>query len=215
MSAHSVMMRVRIRELFLRRRVPFFAALLLCTAGCSTAKINAGFPEVPLQAAGNSGVKIGVARAEDSRATRIAGTWTVNFREVDFLVGPELPDYIERKFRNGLVQRGFAPVDALDPAKSTNAQDYKTLVLTLQSVTFSPGYALVGLSREDASVTIAVQVYAPSGSREIYAGSFSGAGQARLGSPFTGVHMGSVIAVAADHAIDAAFADSNFEQALK
>jgi hypothetical protein len=190
------------------------ALSLLCGVGCTPARITLSFPDVPFQTAGNSGVKIGVARADDSRDVQMVGTITSFGLTGDLLVGPELSDYIDRKFRNALVERGFVPVDALDPTKSPNTRDYKTLVLRLQIVKIGT-YSVNGSSESDAAVGIAADVYAPAGSKEIFAQTFIGEYQSRLGWGPIGVKAGNIMATAADRAIDEALADPAFEHALK
>jgi hypothetical protein len=186
--------------------------LLIDSSGCAL-RINAGFPEVPVVPVANqpNSVKIGIARVEDNRASRDAGTINSN---VTLLVGPELPDYLEHQFRNQLAILGIAAVDALNPAKTQKPPDYKTIVITLQSASFTtPDSILVSA---DASVNIAIQLYATSSANVAFAGSFTGTNEDRIGfNRGTGVTSGGILAVAADRAIDAAFADPKFQQALK
>ncbi len=193
----------------------FIVVSLLYCVGCDPASINAGFPEVPVAPVANtaSSAKIGVARVEDSRSDRKAGLIGTS-SEVYLLVGPELPDYIERKFRNELAMRGITSLDALNPAKTGEPGHYKTLVVTLQSATFAtPDPIFV---KAESSVNIAVQVYAASTTNVEFAASYSGTNQERIGfSRGTGLRSGAILAVAADRAVDAAFADAKFEQALK
>jgi hypothetical protein len=195
--------------------VMLILASMLYSTGCGPSAINAGFPEVPLLPVASSAAspKIGIARVEDSRSSRIAGP-IGSAPHVNLMVGPELPDYIEREFRNALATRGIAPVDALDPAKSQKAADLKTIVITLQSANFSTSDPVFVTA--DSSVSIAVQVYAISTTNLAFAASYSGANQERIGfSLGTGMRSGAILAVAADRAVDAAFADPKFEQALK
>ncbi len=143
--------------------------VILCITGCSPVKLNAGFPEVALEKPPQGAPIIGVARAEDSRGDRVAGTIDTGMRNIDLLVGPELPDYIERKLRNELTRRGFAPVEAINPMKTSLQQPYKVVVVTLQSVSF--GFPSMPWDSAEISISIAIQVYSPT--RElIYASSF-------------------------------------------
>ena len=185
---------------------------LLGCVSCGPFMINAGFPELPVEQVANSAnsTKIGIARVEDSRPNRNAGT----IGAVILLVGPELPDYIERKFRNELAMRGITAVDTLNPAKSNKPADFKTIVITVQSASFAaPDHPFTGA---DASVNIAVQLYGTSSTNVVFAESYSGTNRERMGfSQGGGVRSGAILAVAADRAVEAAFADVKFEQALK
>jgi hypothetical protein len=196
----------------------FILMSLLYCMGCSPASINAGFPEVPLEPAANSAssAKIGIARVEDSRPNRSAGligTCIGTSNEINLLVGPELPDYIEREFRNELATRGITSVDALNPAKTGEPAKYKTIVVTLQSVSFATSDPV--FVSADSSVNIAVQVYELSSTKVVFGGSYSGTNQERIGFRGIGMRSGAILAVAANRAVDAAFADVKFEQALK
>jgi hypothetical protein len=185
---------------------------LLCSVGCGPLAINAGFPEVPVEQVANSATstKIGIARVEDSRPNRTAGL----IGSVMLLVGPELPDYIERKFRNELAARGITPVDTLAPSKTNKPADHKTIVITVQSASFATPDQLFAAA--DASVNIAVQLYGISSTNVVFAGSYSGTNRETMGfSRGGGVRSGAILAVAADRAVEAAFADAKFEQALK
>ncbi len=154
---------------------------------------------------------------EDSRPNRIAGligTGIGTSSEINLLIGPELPDYIEREFRNDLATRGISSVDALNPAKTREPAKYKTIVITLQSATFATSDPV--FVSADSSVNIAVQVYAILSTNVVFGGSYSGTNQERIGfSRGTGMRSGAILAVAANRAVDAAFADVKFEQALK
>ena len=195
-------------------------SLLYCV-GCEPVSINAGFPEVPPEPVANSAgsAKIGVARVEDSRPNRNTGLIGTGAglgggSEVNLLAGPELSDYIEREFRNNLATRGITSVDALNPAKTGEPGHYKTIVITLQSATFSTSDPI--FVKADSSVNIAVQVYATSGTNVLFGGSYSGTNQEKIGfARGTGLRSGAILAVAANRAVDAAFADAKFEQALK
>ncbi len=194
-------------------RLCVLLAVVLSLAGCATAKLNAGFPVVPLRKPPAGATKIGVARVEDSRASRIVGSTNDGaFQTVDLLAGPDLLSYIDRKFRNGLAERGFEPIVALDPAKSSLAQPYKIVVITLQSATF--GFPSIYWGNAGTSIAIAVQVYAPP-HKIIFASSYSGAHSGGLGLVATSVRAGSVIAAAADEAVKAALADPKLENALR
>ena len=166
---------------------------MLLVAGCATPQWNTGFPEVHLQKPKSGALVIGVAQAEDSRASQVIGMRG----RAELLAGPELGNYIERKFRNGLAERGFEPIVALDPAKSSLAQPYKIVVITLQSATF--GFPSLYWGNAGTSIAIAVQVYAPP-HKMIFADSYSGAHSGGLGLVVTSVRAGSVIAAAADEA---------------
>jgi len=195
-------------------------SLLYCV-GCEPVSINAGFPEVPPDPVANSAgsTKIGVARVEDSRPNRNAGLIGTGAglgggSDVNLLAGPELSDYIEREFRNNLATRGITSVDALNPAKTGEPGHYKTIVITLQSATFSTSDPI--FVKADSSVNIAVQVYTTSGTNVLFGGSYSGTNQEKIGfARGTGLRSGAILAVAANRAVDAAFADAKFEQALK
>jgi hypothetical protein len=190
----------------------------LCVAvallpGCATAKVNAGFPEVPLRKPLSGAIKVGVARVKDSRVDQIAGSVGDGlFQKLDLLVGPDLLGYVDRQVRNALANRGFEPVAALDPATTAIAQPYKVVVVTLQSATF--GFPVIMWGAADSSVSIAVQVYAPPRNL-IFSGSYSGAHGERPALVATGVIAGSILAVSADQAVAAAFADPKLEQALR
>jgi hypothetical protein len=186
-------------------RLCVLLAVVLSLAGCATAKVNSGFPDVPLREPHAGATKIGVARVEDSRASSVAGSLGPGWLRTDLLAGPNLLSYIDHEFRNGLAERGFDPVVALDPAKASLAQPYKIVVITLQSATYGfPVWIDAG-----SSIAIAVQVYAPP-HKMIFADSYSGA---HSGKPAVG--GGSVIAVAADEAVKAALADPKLENALR
>ncbi len=179
---------------------------MLSLAGCGTAKVNARFPEVPLRKPSAGATKVGVARVEDSRASRVAASTGDNWiRRADVLAGPDLLSYIDREFRNGLAKRGFDPVVALDPAKSSLAQPYKIVVITLQSAT----YGFPVWKDASSAIDIAVQVYSPS-HKMIFANSYSGADS---GKP--GAEGGLVMSVAADNAVEAALRDAKLESALR
>jgi len=182
--------------------------LLLC-AGCGVVSITAGFPEVKQQPANPATTAtIGLAEVEDSRSSRDAGM--LNNSAV-LRVGPELADYIERTFHNQLVAHGMTVVEALNPARNPPSS-HKTIVVTVQSVEFN--FAEFGKSV--ASVNIAVQIYGAASTEAIFGGSFSGTD--REGVKLlegVGSDSGRMLAAAADRAIDAAFADEHFEQALK
>lgn len=176
--------------------------VMLSLAGCATTKINARFPDVPLRKPAAGATKVGVARVEDSRASRVAASIGGNgLIRSDLLAGPDLLSYIDHKFRNGLADRRFDPVVAPDPAKSSLAQPYKIVVVTLQSATYGfPVWKNAG-----SAIDIAVQVYSPA-HKIIFADSYSGADS---GKP------SSVMAVAADNAVEAALADAKLESALR
>ncbi len=183
--------------------------VLLLFAGCGV-RIEAGLPEVKLQQAAKLGTAttIGLARVEDSRSSREAGI--INDSAI-LRVGPELADYIERTFHNELVAHGMTVVEALNPARNPPTS-HKTIVVTVQSVEFNFG----GFGKSDASVNIAVQVYGSASTESIYGGSFSGTDSEGVKVlEGAGSESGRVLAAAADRAIDAAFADERFEQALK
>lgn len=189
-------------------------ATSLALSGCAAQELNAGFPQVVRRAPLSGATKVGVARVEDSRSDQIANSvdhWTLG--NIRLIVGPNLLAYIDQKFTNGLTDRGFDPVVALDPTRTALSQPYKVVVLTLQSTTFglSPGL-WTGFGH--SSVNIAVQIYDPD-RRLIFANSYSAAREAHL--EFTGgsVAAGKIVALAADQAIDAAFADPKLEKALK
>src|SRR5258708_5218121 len=152
----------------------FILMSLLYCMGCNPASINAGFPEVPLEPVANSAssAKIGIARVEDSRPNRIAGligTGIGTSSEINLLIGPELPDYIEREFRNDLATRGISSVDALNPAKTREPAKYNTIVITLQSATFATSDPL--FLSADSSVNIAVPAYAIVSTNLVFRGS--------------------------------------------
>jgi hypothetical protein len=187
------------------------AVTLLYGVGCVRGAINAGFPEVPVQSAERSvsRPKVGIARVEDSRPKRAAGS----IGATTLLVGPELLDYIERRFRNELAERGFDAVEVLNPTKSASVRDLRTIAVTLQSASFGTADAL--LFSADASANIAVQVYAPASTQVIFARSFSGNSDGRIGLRGAGLASGGILAIAADRAIDAAFEDPQFIQSLR
>ena len=189
-----------------------FTVIAILCVGCGTNRINAGFPEVPPPpTARPDAPKIGIARVADSRADRSGGWFNSN---VNVIVGPELNDYIERKFRVELVEHGFAPLEALNPASTANPSNCKTIVVTLQSADI--GGSGVFLPSAAASADIAVQVYAPASRVVIFAQSYYGKDSERISSfKELGMNSGRIIAVATDQAIDNAFADPAFEKALK
>lgn len=190
------------------------AALLiamLAITGCATAKVNVGFPDVPLRKPASGAPKIGVARVEDTRGDPVLGSTGNGLQSFDLLAGPNLLDYINRRFRNDLAGRGFDPVTALDPTRTSLPQPYKTLVVTLQSARFSFPVFFWGLA--DSSINIAVQVYAPPRNL-IFSGSYSGAHGDRPALATSAV-VSSIMADSADEAVKAAFADPNFENAIR
>lgn len=190
------------------------ALLLVWGVGCSTQPPKATFPDVSLQQLIIPGTKIGVARVENWRASLIA----CRVGRAHLQVGSGLADYIERRFRNQLTYQGFDAVEAPDPTQTSVNLPYKIVVVTLQSVTFgySPSIPWPENPGAETSVNIAVRVYAASARKEIYSGSFSGSNKEGWGvTSSVGSRVGSVIAVATNHAIDAAFADTSFKQALK
>lgn len=184
------------------------AAVMLLVAGCATPQWNTGFPEVHLQKPKSGALVIGVAQAEDSRASQVIGMRG----RAELLAGPELGNYIERKFRNGLTDWGFDSVEALDPAKTSVKQPYKVLVVTLRSARFSWSGMLSGAA--ESTIGIAVKVYSPA-SKLIYSRDFTGNSSARAHMIKTGVAAGDLVAPAADEAVSSAFADPQFEKALR
>lgn len=181
----------------------------ICLSACSSAEINAGFPEVARENASSTGTKIGVARVEDSRDQSAAG----EVANTTLLVGPELADYIERTVRNQLAARGWNPVDSLNPRRTSERPPHKTLVVTIQSVTFGDS-GIFSLSAE-SSIDLVFQVYSP-GAALVLTRNFSG--DCRENIFFThagGVAAGGIIAKAADDAVNKAFADAALEQALR
>jgi hypothetical protein len=190
-----------------------FTLIAILCAGCSPVQVNAGFPEVPPPPTAKSDApKIGLARVADSRVDRTGG-WLMG--DV-ILVGPELNDYIERKFRSALVEQGFAPIEALNPTSTTNPAEYKIIVVTLQSTDIGRRPTASMVAAADASVDIAVQIYAPGNRKVVFAQSYHGTHSEALGFiAGLGMNSGSIIAAAADSAIDEAFADEGFEKALK
>lgn len=183
------------------------AAVMLLLAGCAT-QWNTGFPEVPLQKPKSGAPIIGVAHAEDSRASQVIGMRG----RYELVAGPDLGNYIERKFRNGLTDRGFDPVEALDPARTSLHQPYKVVVITLQSVSFSWSGMLSGDA--ESTIGIAIKVYSPA-SKLIYSGDFTGNSSARAHTIETGVAAGDLIAPAADDVVSSAFANPRLENALR
>ncbi|HVN63412.1 MAG TPA: hypothetical protein VMT58_02150 [Candidatus Binataceae bacterium] len=190
-----------------------FALLLCAGTGCTVTfgiskAINAQFPEVKLKTPRSAGIKIGLARVEDSRNTREVNEGS---NQIPLLAGPEFYEFIDHTFRNRLIQRGFDPTDALDPTKTLLLQPYKTMVVTLQSVSFvcNGMFSCDGTS----NVSLAMQVFAPDRSA-IFSGSFEGQSNQndRLDAGIANVN---IIAKAAERAIDAAFANPKFEAALK
>jgi hypothetical protein len=193
-----------------RARVFLPLAVLVLTAGCVSAKVNAGFPQVALRKPLSGAVKVGVAPIEDSRSSPVAATMGNLFQEFDLIAGATLLAYVDRQFRNGLSDRGFDPVGALDPSKSALAQPYKVVVLTAQSSNYNPG-SIWGSS--DGSVSIAIQVYSPL-RKMIFADSYAGSFHGR--TPFNaGIGLGTALGAAVDQAIAAAFADPRLVQALR
>jgi hypothetical protein len=167
------------------------------------------FPKFQLLPQSNRGAAtIGVARVADSRTSRDSG----RFNEVTVLVGPELPDHIERQFRSELVEEGFSPIEALSP-NPTNSCDCKTILVTLQSVSIacSGTFTTTG----DASADIAVQVYAPKSHSIVFAQSYSGRHSEGLSARELGMNSGRLIAAATDDAVDHAFEDKAFREALR
>jgi hypothetical protein len=132
------------------------AVLCLC-AGCGVRSIEAGFPEVTLQqpAKPGTGPTIGLARVEDSRASRDAGMLNDS---VNLQVGAGLADYIEQTFHKEPVAHGVTVLEALNPAKNPPSS-HRTVVVTVQSIQYNFG----GLGKSDSSVNIAVQVYGSPG----------------------------------------------------
>jgi hypothetical protein len=191
-----------------RARVWLLLAALLLTAGCATSQWSAGLPDVQLQKPASGARKIGVAQAEDSRPDYVIGS----VGRAELLAGPELPNHIERKFRNGLTERGFDPIEALDPADTAISQPYKVLVVTLQSAHFSWSGHTSGTTA--SAIGIALQVYSPA-HKLIFSSSYSGDSTDTTHFISTSVVAGRLIASAADHAVSAAFADPKFEQALR
>jgi hypothetical protein len=187
------------------------AALLLASAVCITGcgvQINAGFPEIGMWPAHANSSRIGVARVRDSRSDHVAGPFDAQV----IVAGSDLRDYVERTFRNGLVERGYDPVDALDPSTTSIQQPYKVVVLTVQSANF--GVSGIFLKDGSSAVDILVQVYSASRS-PIYAGDFNGTSTERMKLTAVGLAAGGVIAKAADAAIDQALANPQLQQALK
>jgi hypothetical protein len=183
-------------------------AALVLAAGCASAQWSAGIPEVPFQKPAGAGSKIGVAQARDSRPDCAIGA----VGRAELLAGPDLPNYIERKFRNGLTERGFDPVETLDPADAAISQPYKVLVVTLQSAHFSWSGHTSGTTA--TAIGIALRVYSPA-RKLIFSSSYSGDSTGTAHFISTSVVAGSLIAPAADHAVSAAFADPKLEQALR
>ncbi len=187
--------------------------IIMSLTGCVPAKINAGFPDVPpIESLGGTD-KIGVARVEDSRSDDVAGSTEISpFQDMELIVGPDLRAYIRRRFQNALANRGFDPVAALDPTRTSISQPYKIVVVTIQSVRF--GYPAIAWGKVGSSVDIAVQIYSPPRNL-IFSGSYSGTHDERPAILPTGTAAGSIIAVSAEEAIKAAFADPNFVRALR
>jgi hypothetical protein len=197
---------VRIRMLSARC---LFIVSGIFVAACAGA-INTGYPEVPTVSAKPGAPQIGLARVADSRASRVSGV----ANNTNLLAGPELNDYIERKFRERLANEGFAPVEALNPATAARPDDHKTILVTLQSA--SIGNVGTMFSDPQASIDIAVQVYSAGGRRIVFGHGYSGQHSEPLGrTTGTGMSAGRIIAAAADGAIDQAFTDPAFEQALR
>lgn len=189
----------------------FTLIAIICTS-CSAVQITAGFPDVPPPPPPKPDApRIGLARVTDARENHIAG-WVSN-ANANVLVGSELNDYIERTFKTKLVADGFAPVDALSPASSSNPAETKTIVVTVQSVSITNLNEL--FSPPTASINMAVQVYAPRNPQVVFAQSYSGAHSERLGFGGTGMRCGEITAAATNEAIDAAFADPGFKKALR
>jgi hypothetical protein len=185
-------------------------AALVLAAGCAAAKVNAGFPQVALRKPLSGAVRVGVAQVEDSRTSAVAGTTGNLFQTFEFLAGANLLLYVDRQFRNGLLDRGFDPVDALDPSKSDLAQPYNVVVVTVQSSSYGPG---IIWGSSDGSVSVAIQVYSPSRKR-LFANSYAGSFHGRI--PFSvASRVGTALGTAADQAIAAAFADPKLEQTLQ
>lgn len=179
---------------------------MLALAGCSP-QWSAGFPEVRLQRPTSGATKIGVAQVEDSRPDYAVG-WV---GRAQLLAGPNLADYIERKFRNGLTERGFDPIEALDPARTSVAQPYKIVVVTVRSASFK----LSGVVSETASsiVEIRARIYSPARG-VIYAASYAGKWSGPAHRVNTSVVAGSLIAPAASRAVVETLADPSFEREL-
>lgn len=189
-------------------RLSVLAIAAFTLAGCGF-QWSAGFPEVPLQKPASGAMKIGVAQVEDSRPNYAVG-WVGSSQ---LLAGPDLPNYIERKFRNELAERGFDPVEALDPARTTVAQPYKVVVVTLQSAEFnSSGWYFATAS---SKTRIGVRVYSRAG-RTIFNGQYSGNSVKTASNKInSGVVAGGLMAPAINNAVSAAFAERQFEQALR
>ena len=180
-----------------------FTLIAILGAGCANTVI-AKFPEVyPPPAGKPDATKVGLAPVADSRRDESAG-W--NAGNVPIVAGPEFTHYIEHKFRSQMVEEGFAPIDAPNPASGTNPPPCKTILITLQSTNF--GNSGTVTTHEIASTDIAVQVFAPGSRTIVFAQSYQGTHREN-GDP------GRLLAAAADWAIDQAFADKAFLEALR
>ncbi len=122
------------------------------------------------------------------------------------MAGPEFDQYVDRTFRSRLVEEGFAPIDAANPGGGTNPVQYKTILVTVQST--DVGGTGTFMPHAIASTDIAVQVFAVGGHTIIFAQSYKGTHQENG-------KTGELLAAAADWAIDAAFSDTAFLQALR
>ncbi len=186
---------------------------LLC--GCST-QINLDFPQVAPEKPAVAAAKVGVAPVQDSRASHVAGPLNMSsdiFRSVSVATGPELPDYIGNSFRNGLVKRGFDPIEAPDPGTTALQQPYKVLVITIQSVTFADS----GLLSFDgaSSLNLAVQVFS-GGPKPVFAKVFNGECTEHIPAWHGGKKaVSAIIATAADRAVEAALASPDLREALR
>ncbi len=181
---------------------------IVALAACATPQWSVGFPDLPIEKPAAGAREIGVAETEDSRSSIVVGWKGL----AELRAGPGLPDYLESKLRNELVERGLAPVEALDPTKTSVSQPYKVIVLTLQSAEFE----WAGIVNGDAvsEIGIGVRIYAPGG-KLIYSASFSGKSDNTAHLIPTSVAAGDLIAPAADEAVKAAFADPRFEKAIR
>jgi hypothetical protein len=192
------------------------ALFAILSAGCTPAVVTATFPQVnPSPAIEPNSPQVGLAPVADSRRDEGAG-WLYR-GDTLVVAGPELTSYIQHKFRNRMIEDGFAPADAAVPSNAT-PPPYKTVLVTLQSTYLGSTGAIYQKTDFDqiASTDIAVQVFAP-GSHTIvfargYLGIYRGNGNA---IPMLPAATGPLLTAATDAAIDQAFGDRALLEALR
>lgn len=150
--------------------------------------------------------KIGLSRVQDLRGNQEGGS----IGGLKIVIAKDLGDYLEGTLKEGLTQKGFRVVDAVNP-KENGTPDLNVILVSLKSANISTFDSVMAPAVADIAMT--VQVYGQDG-KVAFAKSFAADNSKRLWFTAGGKKIGRVMAVAADQVATKILMDREFLDAI-